>query len=201
MTEITVRTDDSPPVADEIIHEVVANHDDRLTELETGEVTDKVADSVRYDELSTRLRDLETRYEMGMTSSGNDAPPEEPEITVPVEPEQPPADEPGTTGLPDPDKTVEEETEDVEEEFPEIETEDDPDTVIPSDPTERPELNPQGEITEIEREVKTPEVEKKTTVRKRPAAEKKPKQERGFASFILGGSGGMKRNRRKAKSK
>jgi len=102
VTEITVRTDDSPPVADEIIHDVVANHDDRLTELETGEVTDKVADSVRYDELSTRLRDLETRYEMGMTSSGNDAPPEEPEITVPVEPEQPPADEPGTTGLPDP---------------------------------------------------------------------------------------------------
>ena len=190
MTEVTVRTDDNPTDIPDVTPDVVEDHEMRLQELETDTVTDAVDHSEAMDIMSTRIRDLETRLEMATKrGSKDDSPPDEsPDIPAVPEPEPPKPDEPEQPEVPDPDTTITEEPDDVPE-------------VDPNDPTTNPALNPQGNVTEIENEVETPEVKKTTRVRKTKPVEDIPKQKKGIATFILGGSGGLKRNKRSKVSK
>lgn len=190
MTEVVVRTGESPPVIDDIMHDVATNHENRIADLETGDVSQDVADSIAMDELRTTVRDLQTKMEGLLTSN----------VQTGLSPDIPPDDEPEQPAIDVPDEipdVIEEPVEDAPDEVPDVD--------VPSgnpyeDPEGNPHLNPQGEVTEIEKEVSTPEVTKKTTVRKKPT-EKIPVQKKRFADFVLGGSGGVRRNQRKLKAK
>lgn len=177
MTEVTVRTDENPIPAVPVVPDIVDDHEIRLQGLENDAVTDTIDNSVAMDEMSTRIRDLETRLEMATKQNADPAPPEEPAVP---DPEPIKVDEPEQPEVPEPDVEIEAEP-----------------AELPTDPTERPELNPQGEVTEIEKEVETPEVKKTTRKRTVKVPEDSPKQKKGLATFILGGSGGMHRKRRK----
>lgn len=181
MTQVTVTTDENPTDIPAVIPDVIDDHEIRLQGLENDTVTTDIDHSVAMDEMSTRIRDLETRLEMATKKKEDEAPPDEPDVS---EPEPIKVDEPEQPPVPEPDIEIEEEPDDVPE-------------VDPGDPTTNPALNPQGEVTEVENEVETPEVKKTTRKRTVKIPEGSPKQKKGLATFILGGSGGMHRNRRK----
>lgn len=183
MTQVTVTTDENPTDMPDVIPDVVDDHEIRLQGLENDTVTTDIDHSVAMDEMSTRIRDLETRLEMA-TKKNAEAPP--PDDIPEPEPEPIKVDEPEQPAVPEPDVEIESEPDDVPE-------------VDPNDPTTNPALNPQGEVTEIEKEVETPEVKKTTRKRTVKVPEGSPKQKKGFGTFILGGSGGMHRKRKVSK--
>jgi hypothetical protein len=182
MTEVVINTDDISEEEQALLHDTAQ----RVERLEMADTEDVIEKEVRQEEMAARLRALEVRMEHQAAAQADSVPEPEP-VPVIVADTDP---EPETFTEPDPD-TIEEEPDTVEEDVPEVDAPDVPD-VLPDDPIERPELNPQGVADAITDD---------TPKRERKAREKRPVTEKRWQDFVLGGSGGARRSKHKAKAK
>lgn len=182
MTEVVINTDDISEEEQALLHDTAQ----RVERLEMSDTEDVIEKEVRQEEMAARLRALEVRMEhqQAAISEPEPEPVPVPVIVADTDPEPDTFSEPDT-------EDIEEEPATVEEDVPDVETPDVPD-VLPDDPIERPELNPQGVADAVTED---------TPKRERKARERRPVTEKRWQDFVLGGSGGAKRAKHKAKAK
>lgn len=199
MTQVVINTED---ISEEVTGKVEST-EDRVEALENEGRVDDFEKAIREDELSTRLRALEVRMEhQQAVSEVNPETDPDPVVNDPdvAEPQTQPYTEPETVPAQDPEEEDPEGEEgpledplEAPSESPTTDPQADPGEF---DPTEHPELNPTAETQAAIDDVNAAEKPK----RARKPRESAPVQKPGFAQYILGGSGGGKRTRRKAKA-